>query len=375
MSLKSIWLMTLCLAMSAGIAYVRPALAFQTSGFQESLVTGGLSLPTAMQFAPDGRIFVCEKSGHLRVIKNGVLQPADFLTVSVDTENERGLLGIAFDPAFATNRFVYVYYTSSIAPIKNRVSRFTASSVNPDIAEPNSELLLLDNVAPEGGSHNGGALHFGLDGKLYIGVGDGDLSPSSQLLSSLLGKLLRINPNGSIPSDNPFVGVPGARGEIWALGLRNPYTFAIDPVSGKIHINDVGSNAFEEINVGVAGGNYGWPVCEGVCGNPSYIDPIHVYPHSGSSAAITGGAFYRGGQFPSLYTGSYFFSDYRRGWIRRLDTNNQMTSFWDFLNTPVDLKVGPDGALYYLSLLGGQVRKIVSTTIQAKRVRAQVTSQ
>jgi glucose/arabinose dehydrogenase len=366
-------LMVLCLAMSAGIVCVSPALALQTSGFQESLVTGGLTSATAMEFAPDGRLFVSEKDGRLRVVKNGVLLPTPFLTLSVATESERGLLGIAFDPNFATNRFVYVYYTRSTPTIKNRVSRFTASTVNPDIGEPNSELVILDEIASDAGNHNGGAIHFGLDGKLYIAVGDGGSTPSnSQSLNTLSGKLLRINPDGSIPSDNPFIGVPGARGEVWALGLRNPYTFAIDPVSGKIHINDVGQSTWEEVNLGAAGANYGWPVCEGVCGNPSYTNPIHTYGRS-VGQAITGGAFYRGNQFPSLYTGSYFFSDYIGGWIKRMDTNNQVTDFWEPNNGPVDLKVGPDGALYYLSIFNGQVRKIVST--QLKKMRSQVTSQ
>src|SRR6185295_5953017 len=147
--------------------------------------------------------------------------------------------------------------------------------------------------------------------------------------------------------------------EIWALGLRNPFTFAVDPQSGKIHINDVGLSSFEEINLGVAGANYGWPICEGLsCGNnPLYVDPIYTYGRS-VGQAITGGAFYRGVQFPRFYAGSYFFSDYLGGFIKRLDTNNQATDFWNPQNGPVDLKVGPDGSLYYLSIFDGSVYKI-----------------
>jgi glucose/arabinose dehydrogenase len=255
---------------------------------------------------------------------------------------------------------VYVYYTRTTSPIKNRVSRLTASTINPDFARPNSEVVILDDIPSDAGNHNGGAIHFGIDGKLYVGVGDGGADPNrAQDLGTLSGKLLRINPDGSAPADNPFVGVAGARPEIWALGLRNPFTFAIDPLTGKIHINDVGAGAAEEINVGAAGANYGWPHCEGFsCGNnPLYVNPIFAYSHS-EGQAITGGAFYRGTHFPSAYQGSYFFSDYLGGWIKRLDGGNQASDFWSNVSGPVDLKVGPDGALYYLSIFLGAVYRI-----------------
>jgi glucose/arabinose dehydrogenase len=359
----------LLLALLAGMGGVCPALSFQTPGFEHTLVTAGLSEPTAMEFAPDGRLFVCEKGGRLRVVKGGTLLDTEFVAVSVNSFSERGLLGIAFDPNFSSNRFVYVYYTRSASPIKNRVSRFTASIGNPDVAVPNSEVVILDDIGSDAGNHNGGAIHFGLDGKLYVAIGDGGSNASnSQSLTTLSGKLLRINSDGSIPSDNPFVGDSEARGEIWALGLRNPYTFAVDPVSGKIHINDVGANTWEEINVGMVGGNYGWPLCEGMCGDPLFIDPIHAYDHNVGDA-ITGGAFYRGTQFPNQYLGSYFFSDYLGGFIKRLDIANQVSDFWITGNGPVDLKVGPDGVLYYAAIFTGEIRRI------AARKRSQVTSQ
>lgn len=335
----------------------------QTPGFEETLVSAGLNAPTAMAFAPDGRLFVAEQSGHLRVIKNGVLLSADFVTLSVASNSERGLLGIAFDPDFASNAFVYVYYTRSAAPIKNRVSRFTASASNPDVAAAGSELVLLDDIGSDAGNHNGGAIHFGLDGKLYVGVGDGGSNAANaQSLTTLSGKLLRINRDGSIPADNPFVGVAGARAEIFSLGLRNPYTFAVDPQTGKIHINDVGQSAWEEINLGTSGANHGWPTCEGPsCGsNPNFVNPVYAYNHS-VGQAITGGAFYRKSQFPATYLGSYFFADYLGGWIWRLDTANQVSQFWNPQNGPVDLKVGPDGALYYLSIFTGAVYRIQVT--------------
>src|SRR6185436_15595160 len=143
---------------------------------------------------------VAEQAGHLRVIKNGTLLPTDFVTLSVASNSERGLLGIAFDPNFAANRFIYLYYTRSTSPIKNRVSRFTASASNPDFAQSGSEVVILDNIGSDAGNHNGGAIHFGLDGKLYVAVGDGGSNSSnSQSLGTLSGKLLRINSNGTVP--------------------------------------------------------------------------------------------------------------------------------------------------------------------------------
>ena len=310
-----------------------------------------------MEFAPDGRLFVLEQGGSVRVIKNGALLSTPFLTLTVSTDSERGLLGIAFDPNFSANRFVYLYYTRSTSPIKNRVSRFTASSTNGDVVQAGSELILLDNIASDAGNHNGGAIHFGADGKLYVAVGDGGTThTSSQDFSSLSGKILRVNSDGSIPTDNPFFNQAGAQKEIWALGLRNPFTFAFDPTNGKLHINDVGQDTFEEINLGVKGANYGWPTCEGTCSDSNFTNPIYFYDHS-VGQAITGGAFYRASEFPSQYNGVYFFSDYLRGFIHYLDSSNQEHDFTS-AHSPVDLKVGADGALYYASIGDGQVYKI-----------------
>src|SRR6185295_17418355 len=171
------------------------------AGFTETAITG-LSGPTAIEIAPDGRIFVCQQSGSLRVIKNGVLLPTPFVTLNVDPNGERGLLGIAFDPNFANNNFLYLYYTVPSTPRHNRVSRFTA---NGDVVVPNSEtvILELDNLTAAT-NHNGGAIHFGPDGKLYVAVGENATPSNAQTLSNMLGKMLRINTNGTIPNDNPF---------------------------------------------------------------------------------------------------------------------------------------------------------------------------
>ena len=272
-------------------------------GFQQTTIASGIEAPVAMAFAPDGRIFVTEKGGKLRVIKNGSLLPQAFTTVSVNTVSERGLLGVTFDPDYATNRYVYVYYTRATPTIKNRLSRFTASVSNPDIAEPGSETIILDEINSDAGNHNGGAIHFGTDGKLYVAIGDSGNSAYAQNLDSLSGKILRVNKDGTIPSDNPFVGQSGTRGEIWAYGFRNPFTFAVNPTNGIININDVGEATWEEIDSLQKGGNYGWPTCEGNCSNAAFINPIASYNHT-VGHSITGGVSYTGTQFPTEYQGT-----------------------------------------------------------------------
>jgi glucose/arabinose dehydrogenase len=338
------------------------------AGFVENAM-GGLSSPTAMQIAPDGRIFVCQQGGSLRVIKNGALLATPFMTLTVDSSGERGLLGIAFDPNFATNNFLYVYYTVTSNPRHNRVSRFTA---NGDVVVPGSEQIIweLDNL---GGAtnHNGGAIHFGPDGKLYIAVGENATPSNSQTLNNMLGKVLRINSNGTIPTDNPFFNTAsGNNRSIWTLGLRNPFTFAFQPGTGRIFINDVGQSAWEEINDGIAGSNYGWPTTEGATTNPSFRSPLFSYGHGGSATtgcAIAGGAFYNPTtqQFPASFTGKYFFADLCSGWIRVFDpATGTASGFATGIGQPVDLKVGSDGSLYYLSIGSGAVFRVRFTQTQ-----------
>lgn len=320
------------------------------SGFAETLVANGLSSPTAMDFAPDGRLFVCEQGGKLRVIKNGVLLANPFLSVTVNTSGERGLLGVAFDPNFATNGYVYVYYTATSPTIHNRLSRFTA---NGDEDVPGSEVVILElNPLSSSTNHNGGAIHFGKDGKLYVAVGDNNNGANSQTLNTLHGKLLRINKDGTIPTDNPFYSTAtGVNRSIWALGLRNPFTTAIHPTTGRIFINDVGQVTWEEINDGIAGSNYGWPNAEGNASCGSYRCPLQTYAHGSSGTtgcAITGGTFYSPDtmQFPTDYSGDYFFADYCTGWIRRFDpSSGAVTGFATGLSSPVDLKASSDGSL------------------------------
>lgn len=330
------------------------------AGFQEETVVAGLSGPTALAFAPDGRLFLLEKAGTVRVFKGGQLLPAPFLQLSVTANSERGLLGIAFDPAFATNGYVYLYYTTSGASTKNRVARFTASG---DVGLPESEAILIDAIPSDAGNHNGGCLRFGLDGKLYASTGDGGATPSnSQNLGSLAGKILRVNPDGTIPPDNPFLGQAGRRGEIYCYGLRNPWRFCFRPGTNTPFIADVGQNTWEEVNVGTPGGNYGWPTHEGPSTAAGFISPLYAYNHNGSGASISGGCFINGGNYPAEYQGAYFFGDYVQNFLARLavsadNTQAQAFSFGPAPG-PVDFAQGPDGDLYYVSISTGSVRRI-----------------
>jgi glucose/arabinose dehydrogenase len=341
----------------------QPAHAAPPAGFSDKLVAGGLNLPVAMEFAPDGRLFVTEKDGAIRVIKGGILLDQPFATLAVNSEGERGVQGIAFDPDFDSNGYLYVYYTTASEPVHNRVSRLTADPANPDRMLAGSERPILDLEALVTVSHNGGALEFGPDGMLYITTGDNYHPHLAQSLTSRLGKVLRIDSDGSIPSDNPFYRTSGAYREIWALGLRNPFTAAMSS-SGEMYINDVGQDTWEEINVGSRGANFGWPLCEGRCSEPGFEDPLHTYQHPAdeSGSSIAGGAFYEASQFPSEYRGSYFFGDYVQGFIKRLAPDGQEMDFLAGINSPVDIEVGPEGHLYYLSIGAGEVRRVQFTT-------------
>lgn len=329
------------------------------SGFVDSVHVVVPSDVTSMQFAPDGRLFITQQGGQVRVVRDGTLLATPFVTLPVDRLGERGVLGITFDPAFATNHYVYVHYTARSPTIHNRVSRLTA---NGDVAVAGSEVVLLELPTLTAANHNGGALHVGNDGKLYVAVGDNAIGDNAQSLDTPFGKVLRINRDGSIPADNPFFGrTSGVNRAIWALGLRNPFTTAFQRSTGRLYINDVGFDTYEEINEGVSGANYGWPLIEGPSSNADFRPPVYYYGHDGTTCAIVGGAFYEGDvlAFPSGHHGKYFFADLCAGWIRRLNpATGAVTGFATGIGRPVDLKVGPDGALYYLSREPARVGRI-----------------
>lgn len=335
----------------------RIALTAVPAGFTDSVVAANLAGPTAMAFAPDGRLFVTEQTGALRVIKNGQLLARPFATFKVDSAGERGLLGVTFDPNFAANHFLYVYYTvpgASGAASFNHVTRLTASG---DVAVKHSqhEVFRLNNLSAHT-NHNGGAIHFGPDGKLYIAAGENANGANAQSKSNLLGKILRINSDGTIPTDNPFYkSTQGVNRAIWALGLRNPFNFSFQRGTGRMFINDVGQSTTEEIDDGIAGSNYGWPATEGPTADPRFRSPVFSYAHGNGPTtgdAIVGSAFYSPATrtFPKSYKGDYFFADLTSGWVRRMDVaTGQVVSFASGVSTPVALATGDDGALYYLA--------------------------
>jgi glucose/arabinose dehydrogenase len=352
------------------------------TGFSSFFVTVGFSNPTGMAFAPDGRLFILDQSGTVRILSGGALLPTPFATFNVDSKGERGLLGIAFDPSFSTNNYIYFYYTEpdtgSSNPMHNRVVRVTA---NGNVMQAGSEILIyqLDTLTWSQQYHNGGAISFSpTDGRnLYIATGENYTQSNAQSLTSTLGKILRItvNTNGTvtIPTDNPFYDGPGGNNDaIWAYGLRNPFVIAFQPGTGRLFINDVGEWVWEEINDGIAGANYGWPTTEGPTTNPDFRNSLCAYPHPASSGlignsscgltpqttpalgcAITAGVFYNPStqMFPGDFVGDYLFVDYCNNWIKRYDiATDKVLDFAS--NIPayiLDMDLASDGSIYYIS--------------------------
>ena len=327
-------------------------------GFEATELARGLTGAAALTVSADGRIFVCEQTGTLRVVKGGKLLKEPFLSLKVDSTWERGLIGVALHPEFPHRPYLYVTYVAPDPYPHHRVSRFTARG---DRAVPGSEVVLLkgDDQRGLGGSvkagHQGGAIHFGKDGKLYISIGEQTAGKPSQNLDTFQGKILRINPDGSIPKDNPFhAEAKGKYRSIWARGLRNPYCFAIQPGTGRMFINDVGGSQWEEINEGVAGANYGWPHAEGPARKKKggFKAPFYAYRHT-EGKSIAGGAFYNpaSASFPARYHGKFFFIDYMGNWIKTIDPDNPkaIEFFARNLKRPADLRVAPDGSLVVLN--------------------------
>ncbi len=321
------------------------------AGFVRELVDDGFSARiTALAFAPDGRVFVALQNGRVEIVSGGSRLATPFIDLAVDQAGERGLIGLALDPAFSSNGRVYVHYTTESGGTHNRISRLGSSG---NVSSGQTVLVDLPELSIAN-NHNGGALAFGPDGKLYVGVGDNANGSNSPNLGSVFGKLLRFNADGSIPSDNPFYSqTTGLARAVWARGLRNPFTFSFDRVTGLLLISDVGASAWEEVNTGVAGGNYGWPAEEGPSSAPGVLSPRYAYPHGGSFVggyAIIGGGFYRPTtmRFPADYAGDYFFADYVTGEIHRLDPSvgNVVGVFAKWFQEVTALGVGPDGALY-----------------------------
>jgi len=316
-----------------------PSTGPQPGAFSAARAFPGLSFasPSFLTHAGDGtdRLFVCELAGRIRVFDNDEAATTSDVFLDIRARvvdgGERGLLGLAFDPDYASNGYFYVHYSGSAggaSGVNHRtfVSRFQVSAGDPNVADPGSETVLLTADQP-GSNHNGGALTFGPDGMLYVALGDGghqhDPDDRAQDLTSIFGKILRLTPGGGIPADNPFVGQGGSvREEIWAYGFRNPWRMSFDRNNGDLWVGDVGQDDIEEVTLVERGGNHGWDVYEGTRGHEDVgsldfadtVPPVFEYDHS-LGRSITGGYVYRGVDQPSL-VGAYLYADYvtRRIW-------------------------------------------------------------
>lgn len=363
-------------------------------GFVDEEVVGGLTLPVAFTPLPDGRILVAEKAGVVRVVRGGRLLPDALLDLRdrVNDYWDRGLLGVAIDPAFTENGYVYLFYVYEDDPLTfsgpktSRVVRVTAVG---DEADPATEVVLLGGIPADSPSHNGGAMRFGPDGALWITTGDASSFNAvdvralrTQQLDSLAGKLLRIGADGRGLVDNPFWNgdAEAVRSKVWAYGFRNPFRLTFRPASGRPYIADVGANDWEEVNAVARGGNHGWPCVEGPAPQAGYQAlaecqalyaqgsgavslPLVAYPHGGGTASITGGAFYTGTALPEPYRGAYFFGDFSRGSLHYVSIDGTDTvagpvkGFGTGIDGVVDVQADADGLLY-LSVTAGTLRRI-----------------
>ncbi|MBX3350865.1 MAG: PQQ-dependent sugar dehydrogenase, partial [Nitrospira sp.] len=394
----------LCSGVEPVWAPAAQAQTFTDPGFSSEIVTTlPQFLPVGVTWASDGRMFIWQRNGVIRIYKNGQLLPTPFLDISanVNTFDDRGMLGLALHPNFAVNGYVYVIYVredggnpNDSSPKLERLSRFVANAQNPDVALPNSETVLM-TIPNDFHHHEHGTLRFGSDGRLFLGHGEDTTAGSidakafvAQDLNDPRGKILRITEDGNAPGDNPFDdGTNSIRSKVYSYGLRNPFRFTLHPVTGEPYIGDVGWNTWEEFDSG-RGKNFGWPCYEGGGLQPDYQNafptecallannvvtaPLVSYPHPGvpgsgnapfvGNSAI-GGPFYTATVYPEVYRNTWFITDYAAGWVRRMtfDQAGNMTGTVPFttgLNGPVDMELGPDGLLYYVEINTGRVMRV-----------------
>ena len=350
------------------------------------LVATGLSSPLGVVSAGDSRLFIVQQTGRIVILEGTVVLPAPFLDVAslISFGSERGLLGLAFDPHYASNGFFFIYYTDTSGNIV--VARYKVSSGNPDVADPASRTEVLTINHSQFGNHNGGQLQFGPDGYLYLGPGDGggqgDTLRTAPDKTQLLGKILRIDVSTlpyRIPPSNPF-GTP-----VWAYGLRNPWRFTFDRVTGDLFIADVGQDNWEEVDFqphsSTGGQNYGWHCFEAthpfeptdpVCQNQTFTTPILEYPHAGGACSITGGYRYHGAKYPRLHD-IYFYGDYCSGTI--WGATQQADGTWTshvMLSTRMNISsFGEDaGGELYVADLRGAVYQVTDPNAPRPRARA-----
>jgi glucose/arabinose dehydrogenase len=380
------------------------------TGFREETVIPGLELPTTFAFLADGRILIAEKGGVVRVVEEGRLLPQPLIDLSdrVNDYYERGLLGLAVDPQFESNGYVYLLYTYENDPDDfegsktGRLSRFTVVG---NTANRDSEVVILgrevgrscadlpagsDCIPQDWNSHAVGDLEFASDGSLFVTIGDAapweftdDRSFRSQDLDTIAGKVLRISRTGEGLPGNPFwTDDPDEpRSKVWAYGVRNAWRFGLDPRTDLPYLGDVGNGLMEEISVATAGANLGWPCFEGSAPSPDFgsdprcadlmadrtarvAEPLVAWFRGGVTSAATGGAFYTGTAYPEEFRGAYFYGDWGRGFLRYLfadEAGRLIEGPVDFgpARTPADIEQGPDGNLYYVSTSPGALRRIV----------------
>jgi glucose/arabinose dehydrogenase len=353
-------------ALAAGTMQTVVAGTFSDTRFSETVVATNLN-PTAMTILPDGRILVCNKSGALRVVKNGSLIAKPFVTLPVITSSEQGLIGVTYHPAFPDSAYIYVFYTLA-GPQHNRVSRFLADG-DTAAGGVGGEKIIFEMDPMTAGNHNGGAIHFGNDGKLYISSGNSAASANGLNMATTLGKILRVNPDGSIPSDNPFLAqTTGNARAIWTAGMRNTFTFDVDKTTGRIFGAEVG-DSWEEVNELLAGSNYGYGRQEGytvptnMTGIVGTFRPA-LYAYDGGGCIIAA-AFYPGSgtrNFPQSFHRKFFFADHRNHYIKVLDIDDpkNVSDFATDARSPVDIKFGADGTMYYINRgqSGGSLLKV-----------------
>ncbi len=328
-------------------------------GFAKKQLANGLKNPSVFAFAPNGDIYIGEQSGAILIYRNGAVLPTPVVTLNTDGSGEKGLLGLALDPNFATNGYMYVSYTT--LDEHAQLSRLTVQNDTADLA---SEKVFLTGNQLQNPHHSANDLHIGPDGKLWWTVGDNVPSISNaETLTNIYGKILRFRLDGTIPSDNPFLHIPGAVPAIYAYGLRNPFRFTFLP-NGKAMAADTGSSYWEEMDTVQPGGNFGWDFYEGNCGSCGYINPVYAYGHLPTDGAVSAIAAYSGSVFPQQYDQVVFFGDYNRGDIEAVSfdpTYNTEISdnvFDSSVGTIADLQEGPDGNLYYVSIFEGTFSKI-----------------
>jgi glucose/arabinose dehydrogenase len=340
-------------------------------------VVKGLKEPTLVGWPPDGgkRMFVLERAGRIRLADaDGTLHPTPFLDISnnTSTSTEEGLLGLAFDPNYSQNGYMYIDYTANDASVN--VVRYTVAPGQPDQVDPSTAMTVMA-IPKRSKFHNGGTLAFGPDGYLYVSVGDDEASQEAQSLGSIYGKILRIDVDSAqpyaVPPTNPFVDTQGARPEIWSYGFRNPWRFSFDRATSDMWIGDVGDAKWEEVDMQPAsshgGENYGWPYFEGSdCMNPDhcqdggFVSPLVTYGHN-MTCAVMGGYVYRGPSVPA-FTGKYLFGDLCTGGVFTMTGGAQQG--WsrvelDFQPIKIDsFAEDPAGDVYVIDMQGGVIYRI-----------------